>query len=219
MPRLLFEKVGAGVWISHLDLMRLFQRAFQRAKLPLKHSQGFNPRPIVSIALPLSVGVGSQCELLDFALDGASVPCAEIVSGLNRTLPAGIRVLQCFDSDRKTRDIAFLEAVLTLEYDIGVPEGCVERIGALFRRDSLPVTKNGKNGPTEQDIIPMLRAFRVEAEDENTVCLTATVCAQNPSLNPMQLHAAIREHLPAFAPDFVLCCRREIYDQNGNVFR
>ena len=55
MPRLLFEKKGSAVWISHLDLMRLFQRAFKRADLPLKHTQGFNPRPSVSIALPLSV--------------------------------------------------------------------------------------------------------------------------------------------------------------------
>ena len=57
MPRLLFEKKGSAVWISHLDLMRLFQRAFKRADLALKHTQGFNPRPSVSIALPLSVGV------------------------------------------------------------------------------------------------------------------------------------------------------------------
>ena len=73
MPRLLFEKTGSSVWISHLDLMRLFQRAFKRADLPLKHTQGFNPRPSVAIALPLSVGVDSVCELLDFDLDGVDV--------------------------------------------------------------------------------------------------------------------------------------------------
>ena len=50
MPRALFEKTGNAVWISHLDLMRLFQRAFKRAGLPLTHTQGYNPRPSVSIA-------------------------------------------------------------------------------------------------------------------------------------------------------------------------
>ena len=73
MPRLLFEKTGSAVWMSHLDLMRLFQRAFKRAELPLTHTQGFNPRPSVSIALPLSVGVESVCELLDFDLEGEKV--------------------------------------------------------------------------------------------------------------------------------------------------
>ena len=66
MPRALFEKTGNARYISHLDLMRVFQRAFKRAGLPLTHTQGFNPRPSVSIALPLSLGVESRCELLDF---------------------------------------------------------------------------------------------------------------------------------------------------------
>ena len=65
MPRALFEKTGNAIFISHLDLMRLFQRAFQRSGLPLTHTQGFNPRPSVSIALPLSLGVESGCELMN----------------------------------------------------------------------------------------------------------------------------------------------------------
>ena len=93
MPRILFEKKGNAVWISHLDLMRLFQRAFKRAGLPLTHTQGFNQRPSVSIALPLSVGVESVCELLDFELDGEDVACDEIRRRLNENLVEGIRVL------------------------------------------------------------------------------------------------------------------------------
>ena len=93
MPRLLFEKTGNAIWISHLDLMRLFQRSFKRAGLPLKHTQGFNPRPSVSIALPLSVGVESKCELLDFEIDGLEVPCEKIASLLNPVLVDGVKVL------------------------------------------------------------------------------------------------------------------------------
>ena len=88
MPRLLFEKTGNAIWISHLDLMRLFQRAFKRAGLPLTHTHGFNPRPSVSIAMPLSVGVESVCELLDFDLEGELVPCEEIKDRLNEILAA-----------------------------------------------------------------------------------------------------------------------------------
>ena len=93
MLRILFEKKGSAIWISHLDLMRLFQRACKRAGLSLKHTQGFNPRPSVSIALPLSVGVESVCELLDFELDGAEFSCDEICSRLNKTLVSGIKFL------------------------------------------------------------------------------------------------------------------------------
>ena len=80
MLRLLFEKTGNAVWMSHLDLMRVFQRAFKRAGLSLTHTQGFNPRPSVSIALPLSVGVESVCELLDFELNGETVSVDDICS-------------------------------------------------------------------------------------------------------------------------------------------
>jgi radical SAM-linked protein len=98
MPRILFTKTGDAVWISHLDLMRLFQRAFKRAGLPLTHTQGYNPRPSVSIALPLSVGVESVCELLDFDLEGETVPCDEITCRLNDVLVPGIRVLETYDN-------------------------------------------------------------------------------------------------------------------------
>ena len=49
--RLLFSKTGRAKYISHLDLMRTFQRAFARAGIQIKHTEGFNPHPFVSIAL------------------------------------------------------------------------------------------------------------------------------------------------------------------------
>ena len=78
MLRALFEKTGNAAYISHLDLMRMFQRSFKRAGLPLTHTKGFNPRPSVSIALPMSLGVESVCELLDFELETNDFSCDEI---------------------------------------------------------------------------------------------------------------------------------------------
>ena len=103
MNRMLFEKTGKAVWISHLDLMRLFQRAFKRAGLPLTHTQGFNPRPSVSIALPLSVGVESKCELLDFQLENAQICFDEMKDALNKNLIAGVHVCEIYDTGRKIR--------------------------------------------------------------------------------------------------------------------
>ena len=66
--RLRFEKTGRAVYISHLDLMHTMQRAFNRAGYRLKYSEGFNPHPQIAIALPLSVGMASLCEIMDFKL-------------------------------------------------------------------------------------------------------------------------------------------------------
>ena len=219
MPRLLFEKTGKAIWISHLDLMRVFQRAFKRAGFQLTHTQGFNPRPSVSIALPLSVGVESRCELLDFALEGVPVSEQTILRGLNDALIDGIRVLAVYFGGDKIKNLSFLDCDLTLEYDKGIPEGAEKEIPVLFSREILTVEKKGKNGTVKQDIIPMIRKLAVSRTDENTLRLTARICSQNPSLNPMQLHAAIAEYLPEYRPDFCKCKRLEIYDAEEQLFR
>ena len=219
MPRLLFEKNGNAVWISHLDLMRLFQRAFKRAGLPLTHSGGFTPRPQVSIALPLSVGVESQCELLDFDLDGQMPDLDEIRDRLNQALVPGVTVLNVYNDGRKIRDLALLECQVALEYDSGVPADAQAAINALFARESLILEKRSKNGITQQDIIPMIRRLAVHTQDSNTLILQALICCQNPALNPGQLTAAIEKELPAFQPDFAKICRLEVFDNNETIFR
>ena len=219
MPRLLFEKTGNAIWISHLDLMRLFQRAFKRAGLPLTHTQGFNPRPSVSIALPLSVGVESKCELLDFDLDGCSASCEDIRDKLNHVLVDGIRVLSVYENGSKLKNLAYLDCSVTLEYDSGVSVDAQRNIEELFVRPELIVEKKGKNGTTDQDLIPMIRKFGVNKLDEKTLVLQALVCCQNPTLNPMQLIVAIERYLPEDKPDFAKCCRNEIYDTEEKIFR
>ena len=219
MPRLLFEKNGNAIWISHLDLMRVFQRAFKRAGLPLTHTQGYNPRPSVSIALPLSVGVESSCELLDFDLYGEKIPNEEIKGRLNKALVSGVKVLDVYDEATKIKHLAFLDCVVSLEYDDGIPENAQAELKNLFSQPELLVEKKSKNGIKEENIIPMIRSLEVVAADGNTLQLHARICCQNPTLNPMQLAAAIDKYLPSCKADFVRCRRLELYDANETVFR
>ncbi len=218
MPRALFEKTGNAVWISHLDLMRVFQRAFKRAGLPLTHTQGFNPRASVSIALPLSVGIHSKCELLDFELE-RSVSCDEIQKLLNAALIAGVQVRTVYENGDKLKNLALMDCTLRLHYDSGMPETAAAELAQLFGRESLTVEKKSKKGTVQQDIIPMLRhvAFRQTSPTELTA--SARICCQNPSMNPMQLVAAIEAYTPELMPNYCICTREELYDQSGNVFR
>ena len=219
MPRLLFEKKGNAVWISHLDLMRLFQRAFKRAGLKLTHTQGFNPRPSVSIALPLSVGIESACELLDFDLDGEPIPVGEIASRLNPCLVDGVGVLDVYEKGRKLRDLSLLSCSVFLEYDNGVPAGAEAAIRELFSRDELIVSRKTKSGMQDQNIVSMIRRMDLGAEGDHMIRMNALICCQNPSLNPGQISQAVQLYLPQFAPDFSRCVRNEIYDNDETVFR
>ena len=219
MPRALFEKTGNAAYISHLDLMRVFQRSFKRAGLPLTHTKGFNPRPSVSIALPLSLGVESVCELLDFDLEGEGVSCQEIRDRLNQTLTDGVRVLNVYEDFAKLKHLAYLSCDLTLEYDSGIPADASNRILSLFKEAEVIVEKKGKNGPTEQNIAPMILEMSAEEITFQELKLNVLICCQNPSLNPAQITAAIAKYLPDLTPDFVRICRREIYNTNREIFR
>ena len=219
MPRLLFEKTGNAIWISHLDLMRVFQRAFKRAELPLTHTQGYNPRPSVSIALPLSVGVESKCELLDFRLDDCEVSTDEIRSRLNDALTAGIHILDVYEEGRKIRELSLLRCLISMEYDEPYPAEAVAQLRKLFKEPSLYVQKKTKNGVQEQDIIPMIRKLEIMEADEKCIQIDALICCQNPTLNPAQIVLSILKYLPQLKPDFYRCSRIEIFDGNENVFR
>lgn len=211
MSRLRFEKLGDSIYISHLDLMRVFQRAFRRAGLLLRHSQGFTPRAIVSIALPLSVGVESVCELLDFELEQGSAAA----EALNAVLPAGIRVREVYEGGRKIKELTHLRVRVTLEYDGTAPEASA--VEALFRGETLVLEKQSKKGTAQVDILPMVRDLTVTRPDGRTLVLEAVICAQNPSLNPMLLAQAVEVY--GAKPDFAAARRLEVLDAQGNVFR
>ena len=219
MPRLLFEKTDNAIWISHLDLMRVFQRAFKRAGLPLTHTQGFNPRPSVSIALPLSVGAQSFCELLDFDLDGEDVALDEICSRLNCVLVDGVKVHEVYAAGRKLRDLALMRCNVTLDYDNPLPDGAGDILEDLFRSQELIVPKKTKNGMQDQDIIPMIRDLSVQRVSDRQLEINALICCQNPTLNPMLMVVAIELYQPQLKPDHSRCCRLELFDNNEEIFR
>ena len=213
--RLLFIKEAQASYISHLDLMRTFQRCFPRTELDIKHTQGYHPHPIISIVLPLPVGQSSDCELLDFEVtqdsDGSG-----IAEKLNTGMPTGIRALTCYEAKRPIRELDSLRADVTLEYDTGVPEGAAERLRALLARDTLVIQK--RKELADVDIAPMIRRADVTA-DEHNVFIDITVQAQNPGLNPQLIEKAIAAYLPELTPDFVRVRRRAILDANGQDFR
>lgn len=216
--RLLFIKEAQASYISHLDLLRTFQRSFPRTELEIKHSQGFHPHPIISIVLPLPVGQSSDCELLDFEVtqttDGSG-----IAEKLNTGMPCGLKVLDCYEVQRPVRELAYLKADLEFDYDNGVPEGAAAQLTELFGREELVIQKRTKRKElADVDIAPMIRSVELR-EEEGKVSGTVVVQAQNPGLNPQLLEKAIANYLPELTPDFVRVRRRELLDAEGKIFR
>ncbi len=215
--RLRFEKTGRAVWISHLDLMHTMQRAFSRAGYELRYSEGFNPHPQISIALPLSVGVSSRCELMDFRLRGDAV-LSELPARLTAVMPEGIRVTDCYEQENKLALLKYLEIEGVFEYDDRDAAAMAEELAHFFARPEIVIERKTKRGRGQSDIRPAIRDLRFEA-GEGAVRLHAVISAQEPTLNPALLPDALRQLRAELAPDFAKFMRLENYLENMEVFR
>lgn len=216
--RVLFSKTGRAKYISHLDLLRTFQRVFLRAGVKLRHTEGFNPHPYMTFALPLSVGCESVCEMLDFDLE-ESGELDRLPELLNRMMPEGLKVIKAYQPNKKFTDIVWLEIEGSLIYDEGVREDTVDALKALFDKKELVISKKSKKGYSDTDIISCIDSIHFSKIGGNEISLHAVVTAQNPSLNPEHLMTAVRVHLPSNAPDYASFRRVEVYDTNHDIYR
>lgn len=215
--RMLFSKTGRAVYISHLDLMRTITRAFMRAECKLKYSEGFNPHPNISIALPLSVGCESVCEIMDFKMR-EDMPCEEIKNRLETQFPEGIAVIDVYEAERKAKEIKWLSISGVLEYDERDAAAMAGKLNEFYAAESIVITKKTKRGMGESDIRPAIRDISF-AQSGRDVSMRALISAQEPTLNPELITDALRQLAPDIAPDFAKFRRLEIFDENMQVFR
>ncbi len=158
-----FEKKGPIRFISHLDLTRAFHRAFSRAKIPLKFSEGFSPHPKFSLALPLSVGTESLTEIADFTLkEGFVMSEEEVKNALQAQFPKGIRILKIEKQEEKFSSVAYAS------YQIHLPKADPSLLFSLNKilEGEITVQKKNKKGKwVEKDVksgISSLKLFEEE---------------------------------------------------------
>lgn len=219
--RILFRKYGTARYISHLDLMHTMERAFLRAGIAIRHTQGYHPHPYVSIPLPLPLGFSSDCELLEFGLvEGATNET--VPEQMNRALPAGIEVLECYDGGLPFKKLAYVRYDITLEFAGEQAGEAAKALRALLDRKSFVVkkrSKKAKSGFTEVDIIPLVEAVEKVRPEGNDLYLTLLLKAQNPGLNPDVLIQGFRGEHPELEIVYTACHRREILDDGKKIYR
>lgn len=215
--RLRFSKTGRAVYISHLDLMRTLTRAFLRADCRLKYSEGFNPHPQISIALPLSVGTQSICELMDFKLLEDKSP-ENILAAINKQLPEGIEALEVYEPERKVKELKWLSIEGVFEYDERNAEDMLPELCDFFAQEGIVISKKTKRGVADSDIKPAIKdlEFSVCGSD---ILVKGIISAQEPTLNPELLADALRQKREDIAPDFAKFKRIETFDENMSIFR
>ncbi len=170
--RMKFRKNGAMRFVGHLDLMRYFQKAMRRAGLDLAYSEGFHPHPILSFASPLGLGLTSDGEYLDVELR-ASDSAETALKALNREMAEGMEITDyVFLPDDAPNAMAAVAAADYLVYfkheETFTQKEIADGIRAYWeRRDSIPVTKQGKKSERVIDLKPLL--YRMSPCDDTKV--------------------------------------------------
>lgn len=191
--RIVFSKTGMGKYISHLDLLRCFSRAILRSGLPVVYSQGFNPHQKMTFALPLPIGVTSECETVDIQFED-TVSAAEIMEALNRNLPMDMRVHDVHTPEKKAADI------VAAEYQMkAITNGAVkkEQLTAFFGSGEILIQKKSKKkGEVTVNLMDFIRAWEVTEITEDVFCLRVVLSAGgNQNLKPELLGQALEAAL------------------------
>jgi radical SAM-linked protein len=154
---------GAEVkYISHLDLMRLWRRAFLRADMPMAYSKGFNPHPRISLALPLPLGVESIAELMEISLRRRVAPLS-FMQAVSRELPSGIKILEVREVPPKLPSLQ--SRLRFVEYEVeGIEEGreILPSVQAFLRQESIPWEHMRDTGARSYDLRPLVDDIWIE---------------------------------------------------------
>lgn len=125
--RITFGRSDDMKYISHLDMMRFWERALRRAEIPVSYSEGFSPHAQISLAAPLAIGTTSEAELMDVFLDRAMIP-KQFIHQVTQQLPAGITIMAAQEVGLALpslqADIRFAEYIVDIEESGGAgPDG------------------------------------------------------------------------------------------------
>ena len=204
--RIFFSKTGRAVYISHLDLYRLFQRAVKRCKLPVWETQGFNPHVYITFALPLALGTEGVCESLDTRLT-EELTFDEVRERLNAVLPGGIRVLDVAEPVYKNTDIE------KFEYEIEI--SCDEaKLTEFFAQEKIITEKKTKRGIAEIDLKPVIEI----AERREGFIKMLLPSGTETNISPNLVFDAF-ERFSGGEIDSLKIKRMNVYCKNGEIFR
>ena len=198
--RMKFEKRDEVKYIGHLDTMRTFTRCIKKTKLPIKFSNGFNPRVQLAFALPLAVGVTSECEYFDLELNG-DVETSEVIKELNESFPDGFKVLTC-EKYEKVKGLMSLVTEAVYEINVMVNtdkiEDYTQMINDTFSNDEVTAIKSSKDGKEEEiNIKPLIIDYKVKGYNYNTIILSVHCLAGSKNnLNPNYIVQIIKNIIP-----------------------
>ncbi len=211
--RLSFFKKDYAKFVSHLDLMKMFQRVFRIAGVDVTFSQGFNPHPKMSIAYPLPVGVTSEEEYLDLQVD--SEPDYEkLVEQINSAMPKDIKIIKAWQPKENLNLICFAKynVKVTLEKEL---ENLTSLIEEFCGRDEIVIDKKTKKGISATDIKPMIKEIKILNENNLEIDFEFVLSiGEKANLKATGVIDAMEKYIPEFKAMYLDIERDGIFKEN-----
>ena len=203
-----FYKVGKLQYISHLDLVRTMMKIIVRANLPLWYTEGFNPKPKLVFAAPLSIGVESEAEFMDIRLT-EKIPVEEVKAKLNANMTEEMQVTEVYYPETKLSSLGWLSYTVSLELP-EITDELVNKARAIFEAEQIVVLKKSKSGEAEVDIKPLIKSAEVK-KDNSRLVIDCILCAEPSSfLNPEYIVKLMKDKLGVLGEDSLLTERYSV---------
>ena len=164
--RITFGKTGSLRYTSSLDVAKIWERVLRRADLPIMYTQGFNTRPRIRLAMPLPLGISSECEILDVSLrQRIDVDEAALRSQLLAVAPQGLTIGRIVEVDLRASTLHSL--IDSAEYRIHFldevdPEYLRLKISEIMNRKSIIIDRTRRRKRSVMDIRPLILALYLD---------------------------------------------------------
>ncbi len=214
--RVTFSKKDRARYISHLDLNRTMQRAFKRANIPVWYTEGFNPHAYIMFPLALSLGVESECEIMDFNIT-EQMDFDVIKSRLNSVLPQGLQIIKVAVQEQKHTAIALSEYKLCIKGDMETPE-LNESFDEFLKSDKIEIEKKTKKkGINLIDIKPYINIIEKEISDTGLELVIHLPAGTQTNINPSLVIEAF-ENISKLQVEIVNIERTKILTDDLKIF-
>lgn len=212
--RVFYKKLGRLKFISHLDMNRFMLRALRLSGLPVWYTEGFNPHPYATFALPLSLGFESEYEAMDFRLTDDGCTNEEVEAALRSVLPAQLPVIRAAEPVLKPGKIT--AARFRVYFETAAADPLQKRLEAFLARPSITAEKKGKKGKITTVELAGRAADVTFAPADEGLNMEWTLPAGNDNLNPMLLLDVMEAQAPL--PPYRIT-RLTLLTADGDVFQ
>ena len=215
--RIWFKKDFECRYISHLDLIRCVLRALHKSKIPIWHTEGFNPHPFVTFPLPLSLGFRGINECMDVKLEDDNYPFEDIVSKLNDCLPRGLRVFDATEVVMKAGKVAFANFTMKIGDDKSRSQTICSQINELLSRDTIEIERKSKKGMKTVDIKPSIKSFELNERFDYAELNVTLSAGSTDNVNPNLIINALQKY---YAVEYdVDITRNQLYNSDMEIFK